>query len=253
MSLRGRFDKGSDKTPSTDSSNKLKSSIVELDCAIKAAVGDIWKHEGPLEELQKEYEEARKKLKLLRDTIEQYQLSGRELSDLKHVSEIESSAKQFREQLLNTTSLLRNAYVEKKTSLEERNRDSLFSIDQGDELRKRRTAEANRENAARTANDLTESLLSITRVINDNVTRSGEALNTLVKSSSTIRKTDEELKDQSGVIKTGHRLLTKYSRRECTDKFLIFLALALFFSTVLYILKKRLWLHNSHQVDAPGS
>lgn len=44
-----------------------------------------------------------------------------------------------------------------------------------------------------------------------------------------------------GHIQHSHRLLTKYGRREFTDKLLIFLALVLFFGTVLYIMKKRIW------------
>lgn len=237
--------KREDKTSADD----LKADVVQLDCAIKAAVNDIWQHNGSLDDLQRQYEVAREQLKRLRNSIDRYETFGREANDVKQLTDIASSAKQFREQLQNTTLLLRNAFVEKKTLLDEKNRASLFNIDEGNELRRRREAEGNRENIARTANDVTQNLLSISRVISDSISVSGDSLNTLVKSSGTIKKTDEELKDQSGVIKTGHRLLTKYSRRECTDKFLIFLALALFFSTVLYILKKRLWFHYSSQEE----
>ena len=45
----------------------------------------------------------------------------------------------------------------------------------------------------------------------------------------------------SGHIQHSRKLLTKYSRREFTDKLLIFLALVFFFATVLYIVKKRLF------------
>lgn len=238
------------KQDDVDSADGLKVTIVQLDCAVKAVISDIWQHNGSMDDLQREYEVAREKLKLIRDSIEEYETFGREANDVKQHADIESSAKQFREQLQNTTSLLRNAFVEKKSLLDERNRSSLFNTGEDKELRKRRKAEDSRENIARTANDVTQNLLSISRVISDSINLSGDSLNTLVKSSGTINKTDEELKDQSGVIKTGHRLLTKYSRRECTDKFLIFLALALFFSTVLYILKKRLWFHHSYEREA---
>lgn len=240
------------KREDLDSADNLKVAIVQSDCAIKAAISDIWQHNGSLDDLQREYEVAREKLKLLRNSIDKYEIFGREANDVKQLADIESSAKQFREQLQNTTLLLRSAFVEKKSLLDERNRASLFNTNEDKDLRRRRKAEDNRENIARTANDVTQNLLSISRVISDSINLSGDSLNTLVKSSGTIRKTDEELKDQSGVIKTGHRLLTKYSRRECTDKFLIFLALALFFSTVLYILKKRLWFHYSYQGETSG-
>ena len=60
------------------------------------------------------------------------------------------------------------------------------------------------------------------------------------QSSSQVKDTQEEYKGLSGVIQTSKNLLNKYNRREVTDRLLIFFGLVLFFSTVLYILKKRL-------------
>lgn len=62
-----------------------------------------------------------------------------------------------------------------------------------------------------------------------------------VTSSRTILDANEEFKSMSGTIQLGRKLITKYNRRELTDKLLIFLALALFLATVLYIVKKRLF------------
>jgi len=62
-----------------------------------------------------------------------------------------------------------------------------------------------------------------------------------VSSSRVVGDTEEELKSMSGHIHGSHKLLTKYSRREWTDRLLILLALAFFFATVLYIVKKRLF------------
>lgn len=59
-------------------------------------------------------------------------------------------------------------------------------------------------------------------------------------SSKTVQEANEEFKNMTGTIHLGRKLILKYNRRELTDKLLIFLALALFFATVLYILKKRL-------------
>ena len=60
-------------------------------------------------------------------------------------------------------------------------------------------------------------------------------------SSGQIGETNEELKSMTGHIQNSKKLLTKYGRRECTDKLLILLALVFFFGTVLYIVKKRLF------------
>ena len=62
-----------------------------------------------------------------------------------------------------------------------------------------------------------------------------------VKSSGTITSTQEEMKAMGGHIKNSQRLITKYDRRQFTDKLLIMLAVLFFFVTVLYIMKKRIW------------
>jgi len=56
-----------------------------------------------------------------------------------------------------------------------------------------------------------------------------------------VGDTEEELKSMGGHIQSSHKLLTKYGRREWTDRLLILLALAFFFASVLYIVNKRLF------------
>ena len=68
---------------------------------------------------------------------------------------------------------------------------------------------------------------------------SPECLPFSVKSSGQVGETNEEFKSMSGHIQNSRKILTRYSRREFTDKLLIFLALVFFFATVLYIVKKR--------------
>ena len=73
------------------------------------------------------------------------------------------------------------------------------------------------------------------------VQRGQDTMSTLVESSKQIGDTNEEFKTMSGHIQISRKLLTKFGRRELTDKLLIFLALIFFFGTVLYIVKKRLF------------
>jgi len=63
----------------------------------------------------------------------------------------------------------------------------------------------------------------------------------VVSSSRMVGDTEDELKSMGGHIQSSHKLLTKYSRREWTDRLLILLALTFFFASVLYIVKKRLF------------
>lgn len=83
--------------------------------------------------------------------------------------------------------------------------------------------------------------MGISRMMSQQVQQSEEAMQTLVSSSRTLLDANEEFKSMSGTIQLGRKLITKYNRRELTDKLLIFLALALFLATVLYIVKKRLF------------
>lgn len=62
----------------------------------------------------------------------------------------------------------------------------------------------------------------------------------VVASSNKIKGTDSEMKNVSAVITTSHKLISKYGRRDLTDRILIALGLLLFVATVLYILQKRL-------------
>ncbi|KAH0629720.1 hypothetical protein JD844_012014 [Phrynosoma platyrhinos] len=108
-----------------------------------------------------------------------------------------------------------------------------------------------KESLAEGASNITESLMGISRMMSQQVRQSEETMQTLdalkyfllipVNSSRTIVDANEEFKSMSGTIQLGRKLITKYNRRELTDKLLIFLALALFLATVLYILKKRLF------------
>ncbi|KFO91224.1 Vesicle transport protein SEC20, partial [Buceros rhinoceros silvestris] len=98
-----------------------------------------------------------------------------------------------------------------------------------------------RQSLAESASNITESLMGISRMMSQQVQQSEETVQTLANSSRTILEANEEFKSMSGTIQLGRKLITKYNRRELTDKLLIFLALALFLATVLYILKKRLF------------
>ena len=55
------------------------------------------------------------------------------------------------------------------------------------------------------------------------------------------QENSEEHKSMAGVIGQSKKLITKYGRRELTDKVLIIFAVGFFFAVVLYILRKRLF------------
>lgn len=63
---------------------------------------------------------------------------------------------------------------------------------------------------------------------------------TLVHSSAVLRESHSNFHAVSATIRSGGKLISKYARRETTDKILIVLALTLYFGVIFYILRKRL-------------
>ncbi|XP_075959270.1 vesicle transport protein SEC20-like isoform X2 [Anarhichas minor] len=119
--------------------------------------------------------------------------------------------------------------------------DKQALISQVEGHRKQMLRKMTKEGLAQTTSDITENLMSISRMMAQQVQQSEETMTSLATSSRTIQETNEEFKTMTGTIQLGRKLITKYNRRELTDKLLIFLAIALFLATVLYILKKRLF------------
>merc|ERR1719378_1043061 len=88
---------------------------------------------------------------------------------------------------------------------------------------------------------ITQNLLSISRQLAETVEKSKQTVSNLEETSRTVEEVGEEHRLMGGVIGQSRKLITKYGRREFTDKVLIVFALAFFFAVVLYILRKRLF------------
>uniref|UniRef100_A0A8C9DP20 BCL2 interacting protein 1 n=1 Tax=Prolemur simus TaxID=1328070 RepID=A0A8C9DP20_PROSS len=176
--------------------------IVKFDLEVKALIQDIRDCSGPLSALTELNTKVKEKFQQLRYRIQELEQSAKEQD--------KESEKQL---------LLQEVENHKKQMLRKTTKESL----------------------AQTSSAITESLMGISRMMSQQVQQSEEAMQTLVTSSRTILDANEEFKSMSGTIQLGRKLITKYNRRELTDKLLIFLALALFLATVLYIVKKRLF------------
>ncbi|XP_067161011.1 vesicle transport protein SEC20 isoform X2 [Apteryx mantelli] len=176
--------------------------IVRFDLEIKAAVQDIRDCPGPLSALTELNAAVKEKFQQLRGRLQELEQMAKEQD--------KESEKQ---------ALLQEVENHKKQMLRKTTKESL----------------------AESASNITESLMGISRMMSQQVQQSEETVQTLANSSRTILEANEEFKSMSGTIQLGRKLITKYNRRELTDKLLIFLALALFLATVLYILKKRLF------------
>ncbi|OQR69690.1 vesicle transport protein SEC20-like, partial [Tropilaelaps mercedesae] len=146
---------------------------------------------------------------------------------------------------------LRKASVEAQHAIDRLHRSELFRFEgnvengaygKGDPEGIRRRGKMEKESLVKSSSKVTESLLGISRAMNDQVTFSGATIDHLVDSSATIVESGEETKKMNSEIQHSSKLLTKYDRRETTDKILIFFSFLFFFACVLYVLKKRVGL-----------
>ncbi|OTF74394.1 vesicle transport protein SEC20-like protein [Euroglyphus maynei] len=91
---------------------------------------------------------------------------------------------------------------------------------------------------------ITDDLYTASRLLSTEVEKSGKNLETLVSSSALATETSQELRTMSNYISNSKTLLSKYGRREMTDKILTILALCFFFGCIIYVLFKRLYLRS---------
>ncbi|XP_061818926.1 vesicle transport protein SEC20 isoform X1 [Nerophis lumbriciformis] len=236
--------------------------MIKYDLEIKAAVQDIRECSGPQSVLMQLNCHVKDKFNLLRRRIQVSacltHLSGVlgvvlpcaavGLQDLEQMAReqdkesdrmsIQAEAESQRRQMLSNQTAWRKANLACKMSMDHMAKDELLREGEGQNVRARK---ATKESLVGSSSNITESLMSISRMMAEQVKQSEDSISTLATSSRTVQETNEEFKSMTGTIHLGRKLILKYNRRELTDKLLIFLALALFLATVLYILKKRLF------------
>ncbi|KAH9488662.1 Vesicle transport protein S20 [Bulinus truncatus] len=211
--------------------------IVKLDLEAKAIIQDIRHEASSMEKLDDFNAKGRQKISDLRAKIADLERLGLEQESSVDKDEILMNVESLRQKLSRTVSSLRQACLITKLELDKKAKELLLSG--MTEVRKR--ALGNKETLAKTSSNITESLMSLNQLMADQVKQSELNITTLVNSSQVINDTQDEFHTMGGHIQHSQRLLTKYGRREFTDRLLILLALVFFFATVLYIIKKRIW------------
>ena len=129
--------------------------------------------------------------------------------------------------------------VTEETETQTQSSRDLFKSSGGDNpgLRQRRDKEA----MVSEYSNVTDSLTAISRQLAETVERSKLTVGNLEGTSKAVDELGDEYRMMGGVVGQSRKLITKYARREFTDKILIAFALAFFFAVVLYILRKRLF------------
>ncbi|KAL7394898.1 hypothetical protein ABVT39_006734 [Epinephelus coioides] len=211
--------------------------ILKYDLEIKALIQDISECAGPQTKLTELNAEVKKSFHNLRLRIQDFEQMAMEQDKESDKQALMSQVEGHRKQMLSNQTGWRKANLASKLSIDNMEKQAL--LNGGDSAVRQR--KMTKEGLAQSASDITENLMNISRMMAQQVQQSEETMTSLATSSRTILETNEEFKTMTGTIQLGRKLITKYNRRELTDKLLIFLALALFLATVLYILKKRLF------------
>ncbi|XP_072487089.1 vesicle transport protein SEC20 [Notamacropus eugenii] len=209
--------------------------IVIFDLEVKAFIQDIRDCSGPLSTLTELNAKVKEKFHHLRLRIQELEQMAKEQDKESEKQALLQEVENHKKQMLSNQTAWRKANLACKIAIDNLEKAELL---QGGDMRQRKST---KETLAQTSSNITESLMGISRMMSQQVRQSEEAMQILANSSRTILDANEEFKSMSGTIQLGRKLITKYNRRELTDKLLIFLALALFLATVLYILKKRLF------------
>uniref|UniRef100_A0A1A7YG97 BCL2/adenovirus E1B interacting protein 1a n=2 Tax=Iconisemion striatum TaxID=60296 RepID=A0A1A7YG97_9TELE len=211
--------------------------ILKYDLEIKALIQDIRDCTGPQNKLTDINTDVKKHFHSLRLRIQDLERMAMEQDRESDKQVLLSQVEGHRKQMLSNQTAWRKANLASKMSIDKQEKQALLNGSDSAVRQRKMT----KEDLTQTTSGITENLMSISRMMAQQVQQSEETITTLATSSRTIQETNEEFKTMTGTIQLGRKLITKYNRRELTDKLLIFLALALFFATVLYILKKRLF------------
>ncbi|XP_034405294.1 vesicle transport protein SEC20 [Cyclopterus lumpus] len=212
--------------------------MIKYDLEIKALVQDIRDCPGPQSTLMELNSQVKEKFNKLRLRIQDLEQMAREYDRETDRLSIQAETESQRRQMLSNQTAWKKANLACKLVMDSTEKDELLF---GVENQSTRQRKVTKESLVETSSTITESLMSMSRMMAEQVKQSEDTIGTLATSSRTVQETNEEFKSMTGTIHLGRKLILKYNRRELTDKLLIFLAVALFLATVLYILKKRLF------------
>ncbi|XP_067657991.1 vesicle transport protein SEC20-like [Haliotis asinina] len=211
--------------------------IVKLDLEVKAIIQDIRDYAQTTQDVEDFNAQARERITKLRGKVNELEQLGKEQDKDSDREAILKNVDNHRQTLSSTITSLRQSNLTTQLMIEKRSKEQLLS---GGISAKQR-GKGNKETLAKTASNITENLMSLNKMLTSQLEQSELSMTMLASSSKTVTDTQDEFRNMGGHIENSRRLLTKYGRRELTDRLLIFLALVFFFATVLYIMKKRLW------------
>jgi protein transport protein SEC20 len=231
----------SQQSASASALSDCQETIVRLDIDAKRRIQEIRSSPGPLALLNRQTQDVKAILQRVDVLIGQLsEWAQQESNMLERERLLAAAAKHGVAQKLNLSNL-RQAQLACMQRLEQSSRGQLFNSVTGDGVREPQGTTGKGAQMTGSMADVTEGLSSLLQQMDTQVKQSQATLETLVGSSQTVNQMESEVATTGSAIQSSGKLLSKYSRRELTDKVLIVLALLLYFGTVAYIVKKRLW------------
>jgi len=182
-------------------------------------------------------QKVRKSMDAMRSNISTLETLAQEEVNEDSRAQLLERVEEHKGQLVACQRQFRLANVKQMGVLEGQSSRDLLSTSNGESVRRRR----GKEELVTAHGSVTRDLQAISRQLADTVDRSRQTVDTLGVSSQVVGETHVEYRAMGGVIGQSRKLITKYGRREFTDKVLIVFALAFFFAVVLYILRKRVF------------
>ncbi|TRY76569.1 hypothetical protein TCAL_00133 [Tigriopus californicus] len=228
---------------------QVQEEIVKLNLKLKelteafAAV----RHDADMEDLNGQ---VRSRLSQFRSLIDQLRRLAEAQSHLEAQAMLMADVENHSQSLITSQRQFRQANLQCIQQLERRTQDQLMSSSSssspgrgpgpelGGGVRARRPV-TSRDELLQENGQATDHLASISRQLAATVQRSAHTVEELAISSQTVSETQGEFNEMGSVIGQSRKLITKYGRRETTDRVLIFFAFAFFFACVFYILRKR--------------
>ncbi|CAG2104139.1 unnamed protein product [Medioppia subpectinata] len=227
--------------------NDLKDNIIRSDLELKTLIKDILDCNTTNEDLNYLISCVSQRIRSHKKSIDDLLKATKELPNVSVKKSLDSEIDGFRNQLEANSMALRKAIASSQKSISTKTREQLLGLDSTtggstqSSLRQRNTSTVNSQVLATKSTAITDNLKTVSRLLASQVTQSEHTLQTLVSSSATVTETGEEFKSMANLIVHSRKLLTKYGRREVTDKVLIIIALMFFFGCVLYVMTKRVY------------
>ncbi|OZC06070.1 Sec20 [Onchocerca flexuosa] len=216
--------------------------ILKVDIAVKNHIEEIRQQkfmtQKEITQCTRDIKDEMAKLAHLIDTLEKF---ANKINFRNDRIELLAQVKEHRNELERNRQMLRQAILEFVKVMEEQSRNYL--LQNGDdpqdiEFRSRRKRAENLKTQTLKA---TESLSSLVSKMSDQLKLSEDTTSTLIHSSFLLKDTESEYSSMGAHIQSGGKLISKYGRRECTDKILITFALLLYVVVIFYILRKRVF------------